>query len=277
MSGSTANFAWILPIVGGDNNIWGGATTGLNKNLNDQDTLIRNFMNTFYSATAPVAPSIAQSGTMWINSTTAPWVLNVYNAATTTWIPLGTIDTVNNIFNITGSSAGGGGGGDSIGDYKISAQPSNHGQWLICDGSAISRATYSGLSALFASLTPQYPFGTGDGSTTFNLPDLRGRVGGGIGAGSGLTVRVVGSSVGEETHVLTVAEMPSHNHVFNPLADSSTNGQGTPPSAVGVSNRTSGTGPINSTTFIEDTGGDGAHNTMQPTLFAGNYFIYAGV
>lgn len=273
MSGSTSNFSWILPTVNGDNNIWGGNTTGLNKNLIDQDTLIRNFMNTFLSATAPVAPSIAQSGTMWINSTSAPWVLNVYNAGTTTWIPMGTIDTVNNVFNVTGSSSSS--SSANIGDYKISAQPSNHSQWLICDGTAVSRATYSGLAALFASLTPQYPFGTGDGSTTFNLPDLRGRVGGGIGAGSGLTVRVVGTATGEETHVLTVPEMPSHNHTFNPKSDSATNGT-TPATAIGVSTRNN-TIPIANTTFIENTGGGGAHNNMQPTLFAGNYFIYAGV
>lgn len=277
MSSTTSNFSWILPTVNSDNNIWGGNSTGLNYNLIEQDLLIRDFMNNFYGSVAPVAPSIAQSGTMWVDSTVSPWTLKMYNSATTTWIPLGTIDPTNNIFNITGSSTGGGGGGGAtIGDYKISAQPANHSQWLICDGSAISRSTYSGLSALFASLTPQYPFGNGNGTTTFNLPDLRGRVGGGIGSGSGLTTRVVGTAVGEENHTLTIAEMPSHNHVFNPLADSNTNGAGNPPSAVGVSNRLSG-GAVNSPTFIENTGGGGGHNTMQPTLFAGNYFIYAGV
>ena len=42
--------------------------------------------------------------------------------------------------------------------------------WLLCDGSAISRSTYSGLYTVIAT-----NYGSGDGSTTFNLPDLRGR------------------------------------------------------------------------------------------------------
>lgn len=270
MSSTTSNFSWILPTVNSDNNIWGGDTTGLNYNLIQQDLLIRDFMNNFYGSVAPVAPSVAQSGTMWVDSTVSPWTLKMYNSATTTWIPLGTIDPTNNIFNITGSSTGGGGGGGgaTIGDYKISAQPANHSQWLICDGSAISRTTYSGLAALFASLTPQYPFGNGNGTTTFNLPDLRGRVGGGIGSGSGLTTRAVGTAVGEENHTLTIAEIPSHTHTVGSYSNA-----GWPNYGWNVANSYS----VNSTVTSNATGGGGSHNTMQPTLFAGNYFIYAGV
>src|SRR5687767_8264134 len=43
--------------------------------------------------------------------------------------------------------------------------------WLLCDGSAVSRAAYPGL---WAALGTKY--GAGDGSTTFNLPDKRGRM-----------------------------------------------------------------------------------------------------
>ena len=42
--------------------------------------------------------------------------------------------------------------------------------WLLCDGSAVSRTTYSGLFAVISTT-----FGSGDGSTTFNVPDMRGR------------------------------------------------------------------------------------------------------
>lgn len=52
--------------------------------------------------------------------------------------------------------------------YAGSAAPSG---WLFCDGSAVSRTTFA---ALFAAIATAY--GSGDGSTTFNLPDLRGRV-----------------------------------------------------------------------------------------------------
>ncbi len=45
--------------------------------------------------------------------------------------------------------------------------------WLECNGTAVSRSTYSTLNTLFSGVS--YPFGSGDGSTTFNLPDYRGR------------------------------------------------------------------------------------------------------
>jgi microcystin-dependent protein len=79
--------------------------------------------------------------------------------------------------------------------------------WLLCDGTAVSRTTYA---PLFAALATKW--GAGDGSATFNLPDLRGRVPIGAGHASGLTDRAIGELLGEETHVLTVAEMPSHSH-----------------------------------------------------------------
>jgi microcystin-dependent protein len=84
--------------------------------------------------------------------------------------------------------------------------PSNH--WLSCNGSAVSRTAFSSLFAVIGTT-----FGSGDGITTFNLPDLRGRSPMGAGAGAGLTPRSVGAQLGEEQHVLTTYEMPTHNHV----------------------------------------------------------------
>ena len=65
--------------------------------------------------------------------------------------------------------------------YGGSAAPAG---FLLCDGSAVSRTTYADL---FAALGTTW--GAGDGSTTFNLPDLRGRSALGAGTGSGLTPR----------------------------------------------------------------------------------------
>lgn len=74
--------------------------------------------------------------------------------------------------------------------------------YLLCDGSAVSRSTYALLYAVIGDT-----YGAGDGSTTFNLPDLRGRVVIGI---SG--TRTLGTTGGEETHTLDTTELPSHLH-----------------------------------------------------------------
>jgi microcystin-dependent protein len=79
--------------------------------------------------------------------------------------------------------------------------------WLIADGSSVSRETYA---ALFAAIGVVY--GEGDGSTTFRLPDLRGRAAVGAGAGADLTERQLGASFGSETHALSAAELPGHTH-----------------------------------------------------------------
>jgi microcystin-dependent protein len=79
--------------------------------------------------------------------------------------------------------------------------------FLLCNGSEISRTTYATLFAIISTT-----YGSGNGSTTFNLPDLRGRVPIGFGQGSGLTNRSLNGKGGAETHTLTTSEMPSHNH-----------------------------------------------------------------
>lgn len=56
------------------------------------------------------------------------------------------------------------------------------------------------------------PFGQGDGFSTFNVPDKRGRTPVGGGTGAGLTQRNLGAQLGEENHVLTVAELAQHSH-----------------------------------------------------------------
>lgn len=105
----------------------------------------------------------------------------------------------------------------SVIPFAGSTAPAN---WLLCYGQAVSRTDYG---ALFAVVGTTY--GSGDGSTTFNVPDLRGRVIAGVdnmggSAASRLTSTTItggGDAVGEvggaQTHTLSTSEMPSHTHI----------------------------------------------------------------
>ena len=132
--------------------------------------------------------------------------------------------------------------------------------WLLCQGQAVSRTTYA---TLFGVISTTY--GVGDNSTTFNLPDLRGRVPMGAGTGrnvadsANLTARTLGAKISDaETHTLTTAEMPAHTHDLSPGQIVGTGSGGT--------NAYSplGNNPQTATT-ITSTGGGGAHNNTQPS------------
>ena len=75
--------------------------------------------------------------------------------------------------------------------------------YLLCDGSAVDRTTYATLFGVIGTT-----FGAGDGSTTFNLPDLGGRVPLGVSS-----THLLGSTGGSETVTLTESELPAHVHV----------------------------------------------------------------
>jgi microcystin-dependent protein len=94
-----------------------------------------------------------------------------------------------------------------VGELRMIAGGSRPPGWHVCDGSAISRAFNP---VLFGMLGTTY--GPGDGSTTFNLPNFSGRSPVGAGLGSGLTLRHVGDTGGEEAHALSTPELASHSH-----------------------------------------------------------------
>lgn len=137
--------------------------------------------------------------------------------------------------------------------------------------------TQSGTHTLFGC-----PYGLGDGSTTFTIPDARGRVLAGADAMGGtaasrMTLALsqgsygnLGASGGAESHTLVTAELASHTHAQS--VDNSYN-----PSAGGVAGRyaTNNTGANWSSGVsgpTASTGGDTAHNNVQPTLLV-NYII----
>ena len=70
-----------------------------------------------------------------------------------------------------------------IGDVKTSTLTSNHDNWLLCNGQQVSRTTYSALFALIGTR-----FGGGNGSTTFNVPDYRGKFIRGLGGDSAVNM-----------------------------------------------------------------------------------------
>jgi microcystin-dependent protein len=146
---------------------------------------------------------------------------------------------------------------------------------LLCDGSAHSRTTEAALFAVIGTL-----YGAGDGTTTFNLPDGRGRSLIGAGQGTGLTNRALAAKGGEETHQLILAELASHAHT-QPAHSHTVNSmwQAGAPYTAGPTAFLFGAG---ATTFVPGTtavapainpsGGDTPHNTMPPFLVV-NYII----
>jgi len=153
--------------------------------------------------------------------------------------------------------------------YGAAAPPDG---WLLCTGDAVSRSTYAVLFAIIAST-----YGAGDGSTTFNTPNLKGRVpvGLGIGAqqgvtgtgvitgGTALTARTIGGFMGDErlqahTHSTTLPQFAGNP--YNPAGP--TNYRATPDSNYGSQAYTSST----------HSQAQGASHNMPPSLIL-NYII----
>jgi len=147
-------------------------------------------------------------------------------------------------------------------DYAGSSIPSGY---LECDGNPHSRTTYAGLFAVIG-----VTWGSGNGSTTFNVPDLRGKAA--IGAGQdttrGLTNRTLGSmNIGEENHLLTAEETGVRPHTHGVTLEGSSESQGY--SAPGTNLGLVFNGGPNTVLFTSSNSVSSnaivAHNTMQPS------------
>lgn len=139
--------------------------------------------------------------------------------------------------------------------YGGSAAPTD---WLLCDGGAVSRTTYA---ALFTAIGTAY--GAGDGSTTFNLPDLRGRIP--VGKGSNVSVDTLGENEGvAEANRRPQHRHTPHSHVIN-VADSGNQG------GVGENNTT---GAQTASTQSADGGSGNANDSLDaPAYLVVNYII----
>ena len=134
--------------------------------------------------------------------------------------------------------------------------------WMICNGAAISRTTYA---TLFTAISTTY--GVGDGSTTFNIPDITGRViAGKEAAATNLTTPVDGSVLGGTGgDEAATAPLPAHTHSYN---DTSITSGGA--ADVSISGGDADQVTTGSTTGSAGTGG--THNNVQPTIIL-NYII----
>lgn len=168
-----------------------------------------------------------------------------------------------------------------VGDYKFSVRNDDYHGWLKCDGRALSNQDFPTLYNIIGT-----NFGTAGGDT-FRLPNLQGRVPGAVGT-STASNHPLGQAIGAETHVLTIGELPSHNHgvtdpghfhtgdTFNGNNQSTDNAFGTETAA----DNSLTNGNVDSATTgitINNTGSNLPHNNMQPTLFIGNMFIFSGL
>ena len=88
-----------------------------------------------------------------------------------------------------------------VGDIKASACSANHGNWLLCNGQAVARESYPELYELIGT-----KFGSGDGVTTFNVPDYRGKFLRGLGGNSASDIQT--------TQAESLPAVPSHYHLI---------------------------------------------------------------
>jgi microcystin-dependent protein len=162
----------------------------------------------------------------------------------------------------------------TVSAFAGSAAPTGY---ALCDGSAVNRTTQA---ALFSVIGTTY--GVGDGSTTFNLPDLRGRVVAGMGGSLLSGTDAVADTGGAKEHTLLETQLPSHSHfTLNDLAGDTGNNVTATNSAslatgFGGDSSYSMRAPIGNPTanigLSSESGSDQAHNNVQPTIVL-NYII----
>lgn len=136
-----------------------------------------------------------------------------------------------------------------IKDWPATSGEGNNPGWLTCNDQAVSRETYSDLFDVIGTT-----YGVGDGSTTFNIPDFRGRaaLGDGTGTATGATAHTVAQTKGFETHTITLNQLALHHHSHQMS------------SQAGVKTRGRQGDNFGTDVPTQPEGGGGAHNNLQP-------------
>lgn len=246
----TTNYGLTKPEVGADANAWGGH---LNTDMDILDSALKAVSDTAAAALpksgGTMSGAITFAGSQPTATTSTPGIValndTVGSTSTTTAATANAVTNVSNVANAALPKAG----GTMTGALTLAADPSTNLQaatkqyvdtaasgsstpsgavmafamnsaptgWLACNGAAISRTTYA---ALFAAIGITY--GAGDGSTTFNLPDLRGYFVRGSGTnGDGTASGTFGAKQADAylNHSHSITD-PGHTHQYTAPAGS---------------------------------------------------------
>jgi microcystin-dependent protein len=151
--------------------------------------------------------------------------------------------------------------------------------WLGCNGQLVS---ISQFQALFAAIGTTYG---GDGSSTFGLPDLRGRVPIAAGTGPGQPPYVLGQAAGQETHTLINNELPPHSHALVSTTNAGTTA--TPGTSVHIAAASTGkniyTSPANAPPYdvmapcVLAAGNNLPHDNSMPSLCCNFCIAFEGI
>lgn len=241
------------------------------------DSAWKNVDNMTVSGTQPAT---AIAGDFWIDTASGNALKQYVGGAWVAVLADGAISSAKLATSVQQALAPAG----SVMAYAGSSAPSG---WLLCAGQEVSRTTYSALDAVIGTTYGAYTNGSGGvGTTHFRLPDLRGRVAagkddmGGTAASRLTTIAgtTLGTGGGSETHTLTTAQLPAHQHFVSNGVDSTggltstnyVNGQANP----GTNNdyTLAGGATVADRGLTSSTGSGSAHNNIQPTLVL-NYII----
>jgi len=151
-----------------------------------------------------------------------------------------------------------------VGEVRLVGFTFAPADWNLCDGSVLSVSTYPALFNLIGT------FYGGNGQTTFNVPDLRGRVPIHQGVLQGGSNYVIGQPGGVESVMLSLNQMPAHNHPFQ-CNSSATGGSAAPSNTTTVGAgpqvyRTSTPRVAMNQGMLSSAGGSVPHENRQPFL-----------